>query len=110
MMNYLVLYFSTYVLSNILRDPAAGAVVSFAVPSVTQLGTIFNGTRIHVGLFIALAAAAIGYIFLYKTKLGYEIRVTGENREFARYSGIGISVVRRSYFWHRRRSGTSWNV
>ncbi|HNZ83180.1 MAG TPA: ABC transporter permease [Sedimentibacter sp.] len=93
MMNYLVLYFSTYVLSNILRDPAAGAVVSFAVPSVTQLGTIFNGTRIHVGLFIALAAAAIGYIFLYKTKLGYEIRVTGENREFARYSGINVVKI-----------------
>ena len=93
MMNYLVLYFSTYVLSNILRDPAAGAVVSFAVPSVTQFGTIFSGTRIHAGLFISLAAAVIGYVFLYKTKLGYEIRVTGENREFARYSGINVVKI-----------------
>jgi simple sugar transport system permease protein len=93
MMNYLILYFSTYVLSNILRDPKAGAVVSYAVPSVTQFGTIISGTRIHIGLFIALAVAVLGYVFLYKTKLGYELRVTGENREFARYSGINVVKI-----------------
>jgi simple sugar transport system permease protein len=93
MMNYLILYFSTYILSNILRDPKAGAVVSYAVPSVTQFGTIISGTRIHIGLFIALVVAVLAYVFLYKTKLGYELRVTGENREFARYSGINVVKI-----------------
>lgn len=93
MMNYLILYFSNYLLSNVLRDPKAGAVVSFAVPSVTQFGTIIAGTRIHIGLFIALAVAVLGYIFMYKTKIGYELRVTGENRDFARYSGINVVKI-----------------
>ena len=93
MMNYLVLYFSNYLLSNVLRDPKAGAVVSFAVPSVTQFGPIISGTRIHFGLFIALAVAVLGYVFMYKTKIGYELRVTGENRDFARYSGINVVKI-----------------
>lgn len=93
MMNYLILYFSNYLLSNVLRDPKAGAVVSFAVPSITKLSTIFSGTRIHIGLFIALAVAVLGYVFMYKTKIGYELRITGENRDFARYSGINVVKI-----------------
>ena len=93
MMNYLILYFSNYVLSNILRDPQAGAVVSFAVPDATQLNTIFAGTNIHIGLFIALAVALFGYVFMYKTKVGYELRLTGENRSFAKYSGINVVKI-----------------
>lgn len=93
MMNYLILYFANYVLSNFLRDPSAGAVVSFAVPQNIQLPTVFSGTRIHVGLFIALAVAVFGYIFMFKTKIGYELRLTGENRSFARYSGINVIKI-----------------
>jgi simple sugar transport system permease protein len=93
MMNYLIVFFSSYVLSYILRDPQAGAVVSFAIPEVSSLGTIFQGTRIHIGFFIALAVSVLGYIFLFKTKTGYEIRVTGQNSDFAKYSGINIVKV-----------------
>lgn len=93
MMNYLILYLSNYLLSNVLRDPKAGAVVSYAVPDVTQLSTIFAGTRIHIGLFVALAVALFGYVFMYKTKIGYELRLTGENRSFAKYSGINVIKI-----------------
>jgi len=93
MMNYIIVFLSNYLLSNVLRDPKAGAVVSYAVPDVTQLGTIFQGTRIHIGLFIALVVALLGYVFMYKTKVGYELRLTGENRSFARYSGINVVKI-----------------
>jgi simple sugar transport system permease protein len=93
MMNYLMTFFASYILSYFLRDPSAGAVVSYAIPADIQLSAIFPGTRIHAGLFIALAVAVFGYIFLFKTKIGYEIRVTGENVNFARYSGINVLKV-----------------
>ena len=55
---------------------------------------VIPGTRIH---WITLAlgiAAAIGVFFLLKhSKLGYEIRVSGENREAARYAGINFLKV-----------------
>lgn len=93
MMNYLILYFSNYILSYFIKDPSAGSVVSYAIPDVSRLSTIFSGTRIHIGLFIAIGMAILGYIFLYKTKIGYELRVTGENQDFARYSGINIQKI-----------------
>lgn len=93
MMNYIVMYFSNYILNNVLRDQNAGAVVSFEIPQALRFSSLLKGTNIHMGLFIALVVSILGYIFLYKTKMGYEIRLTGENKEFARYSGINIVKV-----------------
>jgi simple sugar transport system permease protein len=42
-------------------------------------------------LFIAVAAVIFMYFFLYRTKWGYEIRVMGENRKFAHFSGINTA-------------------
>lgn len=92
MINYLVLYLSNFILIKILRDPSTGS-GSFPIPSSANLSVLFSGTRIHTGLIIALLFVAIGYIFLYKTKIGYELRITGENEEFAKYSGINIVKV-----------------
>lgn len=93
MMNYLILYFCNYVLSYIIKDPKAGSVVSYAVPQSAQLLKIIGGTRIHIGLIIAFVVSVLGYVFLYKTKLGYELRVTGENEDFAKYSGINVLKI-----------------
>lgn len=91
MLNYLALWFSMFILMQFLQDPSKGS-GSYPIPDAASLPAIFHGTRIHIGLFIALFVAVFGYIFLYKTKIGYELRITGENEAFAKYSGI--SVVR----------------
>ena len=106
MMNYVVVLFASYILNYFLRDPKAGAVVSYAIPKTTQFASIVKGTKIHIGLIIAIAVAILVYVFLYKTKIGYEIRVTGENAEFAKYSGINVLKVTLI----SRRCGVSGNV
>jgi general nucleoside transport system permease protein len=51
--------------------------------------SLIPGTRIHwLTLVIGLAAAAILFFLLYRTKFGYEVRVVGESPEAARYAGI----------------------
>ena len=93
MLNYLALYFSNYILSYYLRDTNAGAIASHLLPATSKLTMIVKGTNIHVGLIIALLTAVLGYLFLYKSKMGYMLRVTGENEKFAKYSGINIMKV-----------------
>lgn len=93
MLNYIALFFANYILSYYLRDTNAGAIASHLIPESAKLKVLFSGTHIHIGLIIALAVAAFGYVFLYKTKMGYMIRVTGQNENFARYSGINIVKV-----------------
>lgn len=92
MMNYLALYFGNYMLGNIIGDPQASA-ASYKLADASQLPVLLQGTRVHLGLLLALGVAVLGYIFLYRTKMGYELRITGENKEFAKYSGISIVKV-----------------
>ena len=92
MMNYVSLWFCTYILMHFICDSAVGS-ASHKLPGESELLTLFRGTRIHVGIFVALAVAVFGYAFLYKTKIGYELRLAGENEKFAKYSGINIVKV-----------------
>ena len=52
---------------------------------------VIKGTRIHYPtLIIGIILAVLIYIFIMKTKIGYEIRVIGENPEAAKYAGINF--------------------
>jgi len=42
-------------------------------------------------VFIGLAAVVVAYLIFYKTSLGYSIRISGSNAEFAKASGINIT-------------------
>jgi len=58
-----------------------------------QLPVLFN-TRIHYPtLLLALGSAFLFYVLVRRTRWGYEIRVTGENPEAARYAGIDYLKV-----------------
>jgi len=51
-------------------------------------------TTVHYPTFIlSLVLAILMYIVLFRTKLGFEIRVAGANPEAARYSGINLNKV-----------------
>ena len=93
MMNNILLGVGMYILNNIVRDPSLSALVSYRYRENALLGIIISGTRVHSGLIIALICAAITYVFLFKSKWGYEIRLVGDNEKFAAYSGIKVSRV-----------------
>ncbi len=46
---------------------------------------------LNLSFFLAIFAALIVYIILWKTSLGYEIRAVGYNRTASEYAGINIS-------------------
>ena len=90
MLNYISLWLCTFVVMKFLVDPSVGA-ATYVLP--VAMPKLVKGTNIHLGLIFALLVAVLGYVFLYKTKIGYELRITGENEEFARYSGINVVKV-----------------
>ncbi len=52
------------------------------------------GTRLHYPtLLLAILLAVLVYLLLERTKLGYEIRVTGENPAAAHYAGMDTQKV-----------------
>ena len=93
MLNYIYVFFGVFILNYIIRDPFAGDSASYMFASSAKLPIIIAKTRIHLGVIIPIILVIAGYYFLYKTRWGYELRMTGLNETFARYSGINTKRV-----------------
>jgi ABC-type uncharacterized transport system, permease component len=52
-----------------------------------RLPILFEGLRIHAGIFIALISVFLAWIVLYKTYLGFQIKVSGLSLKTAKYAG-----------------------
>lgn len=72
------------------------------VPSQPQTAIIQDSAKLSkfyptdswsTGIFIAVAAALISWVFLKRTVLGYEMRAAGLNQVASRYKGINISAT-----------------
>lgn len=93
MMNFICQYLALGVINQLLRDPAAGFPASHSFAQTARLAKLLKGTNIHSGIFIGLAVATIGFLYLYKSRKGYEIRTVGNNVNFAEYSGMPVKKV-----------------
>ena len=93
MLNYVAYFIGLYLINFHFRDKAAGYLVSYKLPETAWLVQFVSGTRIHIGVIISLGFAVLIYYFLYHTTLGYEIRTSGFNINFARFGGINVFKV-----------------
>jgi simple sugar transport system permease protein len=66
-----------------------------ALKGIPGLGEVMLKTDLNAGFLIAVLIAVGAGILLSRTKLGYELRAVGFNKDAARFSGIGVekSVV-----------------
>src|ERR1700681_1149664 len=62
--------------------PSSNSLIVFGLPASVY--------RVHTGLFIAIAAAAVFAFLLWRTTLGYEIRAVGQSQRAARYAGVSV--------------------
>lgn len=93
MLNYAILYFGLYMLKNYFIDKTAGQVATAKLPADSRLSNLVRGTGIHSGVVLVVVVIVLAYIYLYKTRRGYNLRVYGQNPNFARYAGIGVGGV-----------------
>jgi simple sugar transport system permease protein len=89
----LVSYFTQYYYKA-AGDPIMQSVPVGAGAHLPRLGSFVPGlpARIPLNLAFLLALLACGlvYVFLWRTKWGYEIRATGANPSAAEYGGISV--------------------
>ena len=90
MLNYVLVYFATHMLRNWMRDTKVTYLGSYKFADNSKLPQLISGTQLHAGVFIAAAAVVFVWWFLYRTTKGFEIRLTGSNRSFARYVGVNV--------------------
>lgn len=93
MLNYIMILLGNFIVSNVMRDPNSGSGSSYAFQKHAKLSVIIPGTRIHAGLILMIAVVVAVTILIYRSKLGYAIRITGANETFAGYSGLSVNRV-----------------
>jgi len=80
-----------YFITGPLDDPQNNLQATLAIAPQYGLAGIFPPSKLNVSAYFALAAALAAFFFVYKSNMGYEMRMVGLNREFSRYGGINVS-------------------
>jgi simple sugar transport system permease protein len=94
MMNQIAVQGMNFLLRGAMIDPIQLQSAS-RIPQTARLAAAFDlprlvPTRLHLGAGLALLAAVLVFIFLWRTTLGYRIRAVGINPHASRYAGIRV--------------------
>ncbi|PTX58646.1 nucleoside ABC transporter membrane protein [Melghirimyces profundicolus] len=92
MLNFIALYLANTLVRNWL---SAGSDSTEKIPESASLrwdvlSSLFGNARIHLGLFLALAAAFVMYYLLWRTTWGFELRSVGFNPQASEYAGMSV--------------------
>ena len=105
MFNFMAFSLMNYVLSHVLRPPTSMDPATARFPNEVRLPRLHDILDVvgiefsrsgpaNVMLFVALAACFLGYILMWRTRLGFEIRSFGQSEPAAHYAGIsGVKII-----------------
>ncbi|MEI6385320.1 MAG: ABC transporter permease [Spirochaetota bacterium] len=93
MLNYVFFFIGSYIILYFLRDRSQTILSSLPFEKTFLLPRLVPNTQLHAGLLIALAFIFIVTLLMFRTRWGFEIRITGANPKFAAYAGISVAKV-----------------
>lgn len=94
MLNYIAVYLMNYLLRGPMMDPLQVKLGSF-IPQTMRFPRAadlprFAPTRLHLGVIIALVLAVLVYVFLWRTTIGFRVRMVGANTRAALLAGVNV--------------------
>ncbi|MBI2466758.1 MAG: ABC transporter permease [Candidatus Rokubacteria bacterium] len=93
LMNYVMLYLVSALVDGPWRDPVSQWPQSPEIVEAAQLPILLERSRVHLGIPLALVCAALVWLLLSRTPLGYAIRAVGANPRAAEFGGIPTTRV-----------------
>ena len=103
MFNFIAASLMTYLLVNVLIKPGqqspesrefgANAFLPAAHELFAKIGITFSPSPWNLAFAIALLAAALVWVLVWRTRWGYALRVAGQNQSAAVYAGISPSRI-----------------
>ena len=91
MMNIVAAQFLSFLLQDLLIEQ--GAIKIQQTERLTpnsHLPLLPGGTRLHIGVPIAILVAVLGFVLLFRSALGVRLRAVGHNRDASRYAGMPV--------------------
>lgn len=89
MLNYICTLFTSWLVNGPAKAQGSTA-QTYVIPESVWFGRLIPQTQLTSSLFLLLIVAAVMYIFLWKTSLGYQLRAVGANPSAAGTAGIKV--------------------
>lgn len=93
MLNNIAIRVVDYVIRAKLAPGGSGHLSTDPFPSRSVFPAIVSGTRIDLGVLIALFSVAAIWVLLYRTRWGLKLRLVGHNPRFAEYAGLRAGAI-----------------
>lgn len=92
MMNYVAIFFVSWLVHEPqpLAEPGSFFPMSRIIAPTAKLPILINGTSLHPGFIIGIAACILFHLALRYTPFGFRTRMLGANPEAARYAGVNV--------------------
>ncbi len=91
MLNFVLLYIVLHFLNYHFADRSKGATMTFPFLESAKIPSIVPGnSKLTWGFVIAIIVSLLVWIFMYRTRWGYAIRMIGINESFSLYSGMNV--------------------
>lgn len=87
MLNFIALDLVGYLVRGPLQEPTHAYPQSDSIPNAARLPTLLPGSRLHIGLLLAVVAAPLTWALLRTTAAGFRLRLVGENPDAAHVAG-----------------------
>jgi len=97
MMSFIGVGLANILVKGPFQDPAVNIPQTKVLP-LNKLLPAIPGTRIHVGVLVALFAAVVAYYVLTRTAFGLRVQVLGANPRAARHVGVQVRKLILSTF------------
>src|ERR1700680_120311 len=92
MLNYVAFQLTDFLINRgPMSDPHASAPRTPLIDPGAQLPLLVSGTRLHLGLILALLAIPAVWFLLSRTTVGFRIRAVGLSQGAARAAGISVA-------------------
>ncbi len=89
MLNYVAILILSLLIHGPWKDPQGyGFPQSVLFSESTLLPIMIEGTRLHAGVLISFAAIIVGWVFLLKSFVGFQLQVSGLAINAASYAGF----------------------
>jgi len=99
MMSFIGVGVANILVKGPFQDPAVNIPQTRTIPFNKMLPNV-GGTRVDIGVLIALAAVLVVHYLLTRTSFGLRLAVLGANRRTARHVGINLrQVILTAFLW-----------
>ena len=88
MLNSIYSGIAVHIIRNYLLTTTTSTIGSKDYLPSAKIGYLYEPLRISACFVLLIIVTVVLYLIMYKTKLGYQIRLAGANPKFAEYSGI----------------------